>query len=346
MSERQEMECENKVIEEHRNYLDDNFKVEINGYELIPSFTLETMDVEAYKASLREYITNKNSEYKDVIIDNFPAPIAHYFDLTNNDFDNYIHRLNLLRTTWESVIYTLYALTIAEAVANNIDLSVIKVFNKFIKCRKNSLLSDKLGWKVEAVNEIIKYVNENAIEMRIASYINEDFHIDILKELSHERNSISHIAALNEAQSKDKFEELYPKVYDLLLELCFLENVKFLKYVSSNNSVYDIKFSSFNSSLKKRNYNKTLTSEEFTNIGADLNANTLLVEFEDTIFRISPFIHFVEIESHPYLCFYKKDKDDADFIYEKISNTAEEININKEIISPFLEVFEVQNDEN
>ena len=320
-----------KYRDEFDSFIDEMGEITIgSNFSMPPSQILFEMDETAYQEQLIEYVNQKKEDYPQVVYDSFPAPIAYFYHQTGRAYDNEQHRLQLLRSTWESSIYILYGLVFGEVNYKRFSLSNIRIFNnEKIKQDHRGIMSDKLGWKVEAMQKIIEYDQQNRNELQISSCINTDT-FEVIKELNQERNSFSHIAALSEQEAQGRFKELCPIILDLLFELAFLENVSLLRYVSNVGDIHKINFNKFEGhSLQRQNYEKVFSESELSLLTPILNDRTILVEFDNMIFNISPFIHFHLEGSHLKLCYFKKiDQSTGDYIFEIIAGTEREILLN------------------
>ena len=323
-----------KYKEDFESFIDEagEYKIGLN-FSRYPSEILSEMDEIAYNEQLEEYIEQKKSEFIQRIYQNFPAPIAYYFYQTEHGFENEHQRLHLLRDTWESVIYILYALVLGEVNFKNFSLTEIRLFNnQRIQNNHNGLMSDRIGWKLEAIYKILEYdqVNNNILK---ASLVIDIDVIEKLKELNQDRNSFSHTSALSPQEAKSRFDELYPKVKHIFFEFDFLENVSLLKYSNNLETVSNIRFFRFDGhSLQKHNYDVEFMPEEFTNIVPVLNQENLLIMFEDIFFNVKPFISFHTEGAHLKLCFYKKtERDTNEYLFEIIGGADREIK--KDIVS-------------
>ena len=318
-----------KYREEFDSSIDEPGEIKIGlNFSMPPSQILFDMDKTAYQEQLIEYVDQKKEDYPQVVYDSFPAPIAYFYHQTGRAYDNEQHRLHLLRTTWESLIYILYGLVFGEVNSKRFSLSNVRIFNNE-KIKHKGIMSDKLGWKVEVIKKIIEYDQQNGNELNISSFINTDT-FEVIKELNQERNSLSHIAALSEQEAKDRFKALCPIISDLLFELAFLENVSLLIYVSNVGDIHKVRFNKFKGhSLQKQNYERTFSESELLLLTPILNNQTILLEFDNMIFNISPFIHFHLEGAHFKLCYFKKiDQSTGDYIFEIIAGTEREIRLN------------------
>lgn len=320
-----------KYLDEFDLFLDEIGEITIgSNFSMLPSQILFEMDETAYNEQLIDYVTKKKEDYPQVVYDSFPAPIAYFYHQTDQAYDNQQHQLQLLRSTWEGLIYILFGLVLGEVNYKRFSLSNVRIFNnEKIRDDHRGLLSDRLGWKVEAMQKIIDFDQQNRNELKISSYITTDT-FEVIKGLNQERNSFAHIAALSEQEALGIFKELYPIVSDLLFELAFLENVYLLRYISNVGDIHKIRFNKFEGhSLQRQNYEKVFSESELSLITPILNNQTILLEFEKMIFNISPFIHFHLEGSHLKLCYFKKiDPSTGEYIFEIIAGTEREIRLN------------------
>ena len=330
-----------KYRDEFDSFIDEMGEITIgSNFSMPPSQILFEMDETAYQEQLIEYVNQKKEDYPQVVYDSFPAPIAYFYHQTGRAYDNEQHRLQLLRSTWESLIYVLYGLILGEVNFKIFSLTNVRVFNnEKIKQDHRGIMSDKLGWKVEAMQKIIEYDQKNRKELPISSCIKINT-FEVIKGLNQERNSISHISALSEQEAQERYAELYPIVTDLLFELDFLENVSLLKYVSNVGDIHKIRFNKFEGhSLQRQNYEKTLSDSELLQLTPVLNDQILLLELDNLIFNISPFIHFHSEGTHLKLCYFKKiDKSTGNYIFEIIGGIEREILINPSSLSDCINI--------
>jgi len=298
-----------------------------SNFSRFPSEILSEMDEIAYNEQLAEYIERRKNEFIQNIYSNFPAPIAYYFYQTEHGYENEHQRLHLLRDTWESIIYILYALVFGEVNFKNFSLTDVRVFNnQRIQNNHNGIMSDRIGWKLESIHKIIQYDLSNNNTLKASEVINIDV-IEQLKVLNQDRNSFSHTSALSPQEAKDRFNELYPKVKEILFEFDFLENVSLLRFSNNLESASHIRFFRFDGhSLQKHNYDVQYTPEDFTTIMHILNQENLLIMFDELLFNVKPFISFHTEGAHLKLCFYKKtERQSNEYLFEIIGGAEREI---------------------
>ena len=317
-----------KYRDEFNESLDEDGEISIGqNFSRFPSQILFEMDEVAYNEQLTEYVNLRKTDYKETVYQNFPAPIAYFLFQTEHSYDNDNQRLHLLRSTWESIIYILYALVLGEVNSKNFLLSKILIFtNQRIRMDQSGILNDRLGYKIELMRRIIEYDQQNFNLLFLSSVINIDI-FDDLEELNQERNSISHTSSLSPKEAQDLFDILFPIVNELLFELDFLERISVLRFVNNLGSTTSVRFNRFNGhSMQKQNYDKNFTALDIPPLVPILNNQYILFEINDTIINGSPFIHFTHEGSHLRLCYLKQvDKSSGDFIFEKIAGTSREI---------------------
>jgi hypothetical protein len=320
-----------KYRDEFDSFLDEDGEYNIGlNFSRFPSQILYEMDETAYYEQLTEYVNQKRDDYPQVVYQSFPAPIAYFFYQTEHGYENENHRLHLLRSTWESLIYILYALVLGEVNLKSFLLNNVRIFdNQRIRQDHNGLMSNRLGWKLEAMQKIIDYDQQQNKNLVISSYTTTNS-FETIKELNQERNSFSHIAALSPQEAQHRFDELYPKVTDLLFELDFLENVSLLRFSSNLGDIHKIRFTKFDGhSLQGQNYDKTFLDSELIQITPILNDKIMLLKFDSIIFNVAPFIHFHFEGAHLKLCYFKRiDNSSGNYLFEIIGGVDREVGIN------------------
>lgn len=99
-----------------------NQHVKIGNLSFSPSLVLFNMDYDAYIAELNAFNQREVEKLRETIYYEFPLPIAFYFHQSENAYNNNNHRLQLLRSTWEAIIFTLYSLVVGEARSKSLPL--------------------------------------------------------------------------------------------------------------------------------------------------------------------------------------------------------------------------------
>ena len=190
--------------------------VQIEEYEFKSSEVLYKMSEKKYSAALDRYVADAKVSI-DRIEDKFPTPIAYYFYQATNNYRNDHHRLDLLKSCWESVVFFLYGLTVGEARHRKLDL-------KSLGIKWPKYWSDKLFDKISIIENILDYVTKTGISFDCSSII-PIATLNLIKKLNQERNGFEHAAAKTSAQQKALYYVLYPQLELILRQLIKLENV-------------------------------------------------------------------------------------------------------------------------
>lgn len=114
----------NANFEDNRDFnswLEENYFIEIEEYEYPSSAVLYKMSTDDYVEALERY-KNDPKVALSRIENSFPTPIAYYFYQANNNYQNDHHRLDLLKSCWEAIVFFLYGLVIGEARHRSFDL--------------------------------------------------------------------------------------------------------------------------------------------------------------------------------------------------------------------------------
>ena len=140
---------------------------------------------------------------------------------------------------------------------------------------------------------------------------------------------------ISEEQAEVFFEDLHPKIQDLLFELRKLSSLSLLKFKSTTNSITRIRFSRFKGfSLRDRNYEKDVDQAFMQKNLANLRVEYLFCEFEDydQVICLSPFASALNHNGQHYIAWYKKLDDSANkYFFEIVSDSPTEIDLDASI---------------
>gem|GEM_PF-4699285 len=220
----------------------------------------------------------------------------------------------------------------------------MRIFNNArIRLNGNGLLSDRLGCKLEIIEKILEYNDLNKFNLIIGEIVPISV-LGKLRELNDERNSFSHIAALEESQAEDKYNLLISKVIDLLFEVKKLESISLIQYKNTLSNITDIRFLKFDGhSLKKRNHD-LIVDNNFIRTNIDnLNEYRLFCKFiaNNQIICLSPFAYGYLHNGYPHILFYKKQAEEPNyFIFEVIADQPREIKIERNIFDVSIQILE------
>jgi|JI10StandDraft_1071094.scaffolds.fasta_scaffold35817_3 hypothetical protein len=301
---------------EFNQWLNENYPVEIEEYELRSSEVLYNLKYECYIEALERYNDNPQLVLWR-IIDNFPTPIAYYIDQAENNSQNDHHRLDLLKSCWEAIIFFIYGLVVAEARHRNIPLNSLGLtkYEKF--------LSDKIYDKLIIVENILDYVNKNGFHFECASLIPIST-LSHVRKLNQERNGFEHASARTAQQQKKLYDELFPIVTNVLNQLIGFEKVKLFRYYETPLQPLFPRCEIFNgSSLGGKKDTIYLKKENYIEIMEEFDKNTIYAQVNNLAFCVSPFIHFYqeEHETNPLICFFKQNLKNGKYKFEVVSKS-------------------------
>ena len=294
-------------------WLEENYQVCIEAYEYPSSEVLYNTKYEDYVEAFHRYTADPVVELSR-IEDKFPSPIAYYFFQANNNYQNDHHRLDLLKSCWESIVYFLFGLVVAEARHKKLPIKEIGIAWK-------TLWSDRIFDKLTIIENIIDYTTKNGIAFECAKHIPVATMTNI-KTLNQERNGFTHAAAKTAAQQQELYETLSPLLQDVLKQLIGLENVIVLRYHSSESPLIPRCEIYNGSSIEGRKEGVILKKESYIEILDHWNASAVFAKINDEIFSLSPFIHFTQepYETNAVLCFYKKKRREK-YLFEVLSKS-------------------------
>jgi len=293
------------------DWLVENYPVCIEEYEYPSSEVLYNTKYEDYVEALGRYNADPKIELSR-IEDKFPTPIAYYFFQANNNYQNDHHRLDLLKSCWESIVFFLFGLVVAEARHKNLPIKDTGIVWK-------TFWSDKLSDKLTIIENIIDYTTKNGIGFECAKCI-PIATLAKIKILNQERNGFAHAAAKTTAQQQELYKNLSPLLEEVLKQLIGLENVIVLRYHSSETPLVP-RCEIFNgSSIEGRKEGVVLKKESYINIIDQWNATAIFAKINHDVFCLSPFIHFTQEthETNAVICFYKKKKN-GKYLFEVVS---------------------------
>lgn len=308
-------------IIEYEKYSDFNQSLDEDGDILIGSLSfrrsevLFQMDISAYLESANKYEETQFEELEDVIFKSLPSCIAYNYRLSEKGAgsNNPIQKLLHLRDTWESVIFILYALLWGEIRFRRIDLKAAKYFNGANELSFNTkvVFSDALKQKLETMRAIIKFTQDEGIDTKCSLYISFEL-IQFLNQLQNIRNDISHHATPTIEQAEADLQHVLPIFRQMLQKIEFLKDCMIVKFEEYRNN--KARFQTFNGHSLNREFesysiNSTTLSYIFTD--SPNPTDNILVKWEDELFSISPFLHFIHDQSghESYLCFFKGRKE-------------------------------------
>jgi hypothetical protein len=282
-------------------WLIENYLVEIEEYEFPSSEVLYQMSQEKYADALARYATDPKVSLSR-IEEKFPTPIAYYFYQATNNYQNDHHRLDLLKSCWESIVFFLYGLALGEARHRKLDL-------KSLGIKWDKYWSDKLFDKLTIVENILDYATKSGITFGCSGIIPIPT-LNLIKKLNQERNGFEHASAKTSAQQQALYKELYPQLELVLRQLIKLEQVVVFRYHDAQTPLYP-RCEIFNgSSLDGKKEIIPIRKDNYIEIMDYFGSGAVYAQVMGEVFCLAPFIHFAQEvhETNAVLCFYKKEK--------------------------------------
>ena len=304
----------------------DGNSVYIEGYTFNPSQTLYKMNYRQYCEALQLYLAD-DSLLLEEVYSSFPTPIAFYLYQAQENYDNPHHRLDLLKSTWEALVFFLYGIVIGEARHRKIPLNEIGVNLK-------EYYSDRLAQKLTIIENIIDLCHKKNYTL-VCSQILSIEAISQLRKLNQKRNSFEHSFAATPERQRDLYNELLPEMITALKLLRSLDKISLFRYHSTDDGgVLLPRCDIFRGhSLDGAKKTIRLTKEDFDIVLPYFNPQSIFAYIEDeTIFCLSPFIHFKRDaeDSHPKLIVFKKKNSANKYLYGIIGQFAS-VELDKDI---------------
>ena len=309
---------EEKIIDYSDNpdfnqWLIENYLVEIEEYEFPSSEVLYKMSQEKYAEALARYASDPKVSLGR-IEEKFPTPIAYYFYQATNNYQNDHHRLDLLKSCWESIVFFLYGLVVGEACYRKLDL-------KSLGIKWDKYWSDKLFDKLTIVENILDYATMGGITFGCSQIIPIST-LSLIKKLNQERNGFEHASAKTSAQQQALYKELYPQLELVLRQLIKIEQVVVFRYHDAQTPLYP-RCEIFNgSSLDGKKEIISIRKDNYIEIMEYFDSGAVYAQVMGEVFCLAPFIHFAQEvhETNAVLCFYKKEKD-GKYHFEVVSKS-------------------------
>ena len=294
-------------------WLEENYSVEIEEYEFPSSGVLYKMSFEGYAEALSRYTKDPKIALRR-IEEEFPAPIAYYFYQAENNYQNDHHRLDLLKSCWESIVFVLFGLVVGEARHRKLPL-------KDLGIKWDKYWSDRLFDKLTIIENILDHTTKSGIQFNCSEVVPIET-LMLVKKLNQERNGFAHALARTSAQQKLLYTGLYPQLETVLKRLIKLEEVTLFRYHEAETPLYPRCEIFKGSSMEGRKNIVVLQKENYVEILGHFNQCSIFAKVIDEVFCVSPFIHYFQEAHEPnaLICFYKK-KVSGKYLYEVVSKS-------------------------
>lgn len=307
--------------------LDLDGPIQIAGVDFKPSRILYEMEPIGYAEAYRDFLNSEYDRIKEVVFNQYPSCIAYNFRLSEKGegASDPVRKLLHLKDTWESIVFVLYAIIFGEIRHKNSDLKAAQVLvatsptgDVFKSFNTDRLISDALKIKIQNIKAVIEYSKANNLGLKCEE-IETDL-LDKLLALQDIRNDISHHTAPTKEEAEAELLQVIPLFKEMLMKTEFLAECKILR------------FESFSSKCKCEEFNGHALNKEFGEFDfaanqtfvIGLGQEQLFVKWENEIFSLSPFLHFLRdtVGRETYLSFFKGKKE-SKYWFEPLTKRTE-----------------------
>jgi len=273
--------------------------LDIIGFQPRPSLVLFSLSQDTYQAAFDDFKRQREEDLKEIIYNDFPSPIAHYFYRFENGFENDLQRLHFLRDTWEAIVDLLHAIAVAECRFVCLCLSDPIAFKDF--------LSNKVAQRLLNIERIISQAEILGIRLQIADIVSVQT-LQMMRSLNQSRNAFSHTAALSEKQARDWTNECYVDVIDIIDDMRRLGEIQILRYMGQIDGC-TLRCEVFRGHSFTRTINTIkLSGDHVTDPQRFFQQGQILAFINKHIFGIRPLVHYREDSSgqSTKLCMFRK----------------------------------------
>lgn len=206
---------------------------------------------------------------------------------------NYKEKLERLRDVWESAVYVMYALIIAEYRALGLNFKQAGIASLA------RLLDEGIKNRLETIDKLLDYAKQNGKRLACKNLLSVKARRDIEELNKLVRNEFSHIQSLSEGQAKTLFLSVLPKVKSALEDLKTLEKIGLMRWIGSKGSVNDQIFEEFyGAELEPRDKNINIADNKYNSWRPKLQDSYTLIEVKEKLWITSPFIYIKFEDTH------------------------------------------------
>lgn len=269
------------------------------------------LDPVAYETALQEFRTTELETFKELVMNAFPSPLAYYLFCTEKNYETEKQRLERLKDTWESIIYTIFALVVGECRHIKLPLKGVRLIDSKGGTKPLTLAdfrSDRLFSKLKIIEALFTQASTLNVPLITTSLIDVST-LAKIRTLNQTRNEFSHIAALSERQAENEFFEAIDEVINVLQNVQDLQNVELLRYRSTAGNALSLRYEIFRGhKLAREMQTINVDAQTLATIGHLLNDDHILAKSGGLMFGLEPFLHYVvDPTGHSTnLCFYKR----------------------------------------
>jgi hypothetical protein len=276
----------------------------IFGFQPRPSFVLFSLSQDTYQAAFGDFRRQREEELKEIVFNDFPSPIAHYFYRFENGYENELQRLHLLRDTWEAIVDVLHAIVVSECRFRMVSLTDPITFR--------DLLSDSVAQRLLNIERIIAHAMGAGVDFRTSEIVSIST-LQAMRDLNQSRNGFSHSAAQSESQARTWISECYEDVINIFDDLRGLADLKVLRYMGQIDG-RTLRCEVFRGhGFTKTINNIVLTENQFRDSQRYFTQGQVLVLHNENVFGIRPLVYYREDSSGHMtkLCMFRNTRGDA-----------------------------------
>lgn len=285
-------------------YTEESGSLDILGFKPRPSVVLFSLSQDTYQAGFADFQAQRQEEIQQVVFEDFPSPIAHYFYRFENGYENELQRLHLLRDTWEAIVDILHAIAVAECRFRRMLLSDPVAFSHF--------LSSSIAQRLLNVERIINCADVQGVPLLVSQIAGAPM-LATMRELNQSRNGFSHSATQSESQARTWIGECYEDVIDVLDSLRGLANTEILRYMGQidGNTLRCETFKGHG--FTRTIHNVTLSADQIRDSQRYFQQGQVLISAGESVFGLRPFIYYREEASGhaTKLCMFRRTLGDA-----------------------------------
>ena len=304
---------------EFNEWLDNDSEnsVTITGYTFLPSETLYTMNYAQYVKACKAY-REDDTILLDDVYSNFPTPISHYLYQAQENYDNPHHRLDLLKSAWEALVFFLYGAVVGEVRHRKLPL---KEFGIDLK----EYYSERLASRLTIIENILDGCMKKNYPLNVSTILSISA-ISKLRELNQRRNAFEHSFAATSEQQRVLYDELFPEMIAALKLLRDLDKISIFRFHSTGDGGLLLpRCDVFRGhSLDGAKKTISLTKNDLDIILSYFTPQWIFAHIEgENVFCLAPFIHFKKDarDPHPKITVYKKKETGGMYKYGIIGQT-------------------------
>jgi hypothetical protein len=277
--------------------------LDILGFQPRPSEVLFRLSRDTYEAAFADFLEERDEQLKQLVIEKFPAPIAHYFYRFQTGYENELQRLHFLRDTWEATVDVLHAMAVGECRFRGIAPGP--------PVRFDDLLTDRVATRLLTIERLINAATKKNVSLAVSKIASLPV-LEVMSELNRSRNAFSHSAAQSESQARTWVGECQEDLLGVLDDLRALADCSILRYLGQIDGV-TLKTEAFCGHGSTRTIKPlALNADQVRDSGRYFRLGEVLSFHDGCLFSLRPLIYYKEDASGHFtrLCMFRKTRGD------------------------------------